>query len=164
MTEPRPERPPLVIAICVYEIFAIVWHIMLRLSEQAILAIHPQIVNSPTPAWQTPASYLSLTLALFAAITLWQMRSSAALLLAGRFVITLIWIVIYQWHGAPYRPARPGHISPATINLIIRCYSFIVLILSAAITWYAYRVTRRPPGSSTETFSAGDRPAWPQQP
>ncbi|MGA7159060.1 MAG: hypothetical protein WBY53_19600 [Acidobacteriaceae bacterium] len=149
----RPKRPPLATLVCIYEVFIVVFAIaahywliyMTNLANQRY-PNHPFLhIHSPT-LLQSTASWLSYILALAAAIALWRMLRAAFVLLASRFLISLIWFIV----GLTRISATPIHLSasaarlmsPTELRLIGFGIGFIALMLSASIAWYAYDVTK----------------------
>lgn len=150
MTEVRPERTPIATLICFFEAAIAVWTIVGRTVFHIIRttgsarAYH----SYPTSLLQTVVRDLDVLLALAAAITLWQMRRSAFYLLATRFVLSLVWFVWNLLRGASLTVLQDGARS-AIIHFLRTFIGLCFLMLSAAITWYVYNITKPKPETTS---------------
>jgi hypothetical protein len=143
LTEVRPERTPIATFICAFEVAIAAWAILGRIAVYTIrsVASSPAYHSYPTPLLQTLVRDLDVLLAVAAAITLWQMRRSAFYLLATRFVLSF---ALFAWgllRGTSLPLAHVGARS-AIIHYVRLSIELCLLVLSAAITWYVYRVTK----------------------
>lgn len=143
MTEVRPERTPIATLICAFEAAIVVWAVVGRTALHvghtagSARAYHAY----PTALLETVVKDLDVLLALAAAITLWQMRRAAFYVLATRFGLSFSWFAWKLLRGANL-PALHSGTRSMVIDSLRLLVSLCFLTLSAAITWYVYRVTK----------------------
>jgi hypothetical protein len=148
VTGTRPERPVLATVVCIWEVFivvlAIVTHYTVnhlhnsRPPGQSLPPVHPV---SPL---QTAASWLTYTLAIAAAVTLWRMHRSAYIFLAGRFCISLVSFVVGALRIPSFLATTHPHQHAINLSAIVWAVGAIAiadLALDASIAWYAYDIT-----------------------
>lgn len=143
MTEVRPERTPIATLICAFEAAIVVWATLGRTALYVIRTAGSARAHHlyPTSPLETVVKDLDVLLALAAAITLWQMRRSAFYLLATRFGLSFSWFAWKLLRGANLPVLHSGTRS-MVIDSLRLLVSVCFLILSAAITWYVYRITK----------------------
>ena len=143
MTEARPERTPIATLICVFEATIVVWAILGRTTLHFIRSAGSGRAYHfyPTSLLETVVKDLDVLLALAAAITLWQMRRPAFYVLATRFALSFSWFASKLLRGANLPVLHSGTRS-MVIDSLRLLVSVCFLILSAAITWYVYRITK----------------------
>jgi hypothetical protein len=141
VTEARIARPPLATVISIYEIvlfafaaFGFVIAFVLHASHSAFT------VNAPM--LQTAGSALSALFSLAGGVYLWLMRQAAYRMLAGKVVVDFILFILTL-----LQPSAP----PIT-RIMAMAINLLLIVLNAAIAWYAYKVTSpaAAQGSSTE--------------
>jgi hypothetical protein len=140
LTEVRPARPLLATLICIFEAASVVLVVAAHFLVNYLRSIHNSLrtgqplTYSPPPLTlhASPLHYaamgLSYIIALAAAIALWQMRRSAFYLLAAGTALSLASFAV-----GLLRAGMAIHLS--------QIIGLLTLVLSAAITWYAYRIT-----------------------
>jgi hypothetical protein len=131
LTEARPARPLLATVISLWEASLVVLAIAARFLRIYLRGLHGHLQH-PFPPLDTAPLHYAVTaviyaLALASAITLWQMRRSAFYLLATRAVLFFA--------GFLHTLLR------TRLSLI----SLANLILSSAIAWYVYDITKPKP-------------------
>lgn len=143
MSEARPERTPIATLICIFEAAIVAWAIVGRIAMHVLrdAASARRYHAYPTPLLETIVKDLGVLLALAAAIALWQMHRSAFYLLATRFALSLAWFIGSLLHAEAV-PAFPDPARSAIIHFLASFIGLCFLIVSAAITWYAYNVTK----------------------
>jgi hypothetical protein len=89
--------------------------------------------------------FISMCLTLVAAIALWQMRRISFYIFAVRLVIAVVQFVrLLLRHPVPVirHSSTPPLFTPDQLHTITIFVSFLGLVLSGAITWYVYIVTK----------------------
>jgi hypothetical protein len=140
LTQARPERTPIATLICIFEAIIVAWTIFGRIAMHVFRGTDSARAYH-VPLLQTTIKDLGILLALAAAIALWQMHRSAFYLLAIRFVLSLAWFIGSLLH-AEVLPTLQDHTWSTIIHLLSPLFGLCFLIVSAAITWYVYNVTK----------------------
>jgi len=147
----RPARPLLATVICVYEVSIVVLALVLPsvLRHFNPIAAHPTVTHPPSPL-QAASGWLSYALAVAAAIALWQMRRLAFVLLAVRFALSLLLLLIRLPRLIALnrgltllvlQMSHNGSIAPLAILWGSYAVAAAHWILSAMIVLYVYRIT-----------------------
>ncbi len=165
MNAHRPARPVLATLICIYEAAVLVLALALRLRPGQAPQVHAHAaVLPPISPLVVPLSWLGYTLALAAAIALWQMRRSAFFLLMARLAISIAVVLLtmprLRWlhHRIDPLVARAPGFQPDVLGLAILTI-VVSWSISIAILCYVGVITspRRPPPPDAETQAAWRR-------
>ena len=148
MTGTRPERPLLATLVCIWEVFIVVLAIVTHYTVNHLHNSRPPGQSfppiHPVGPLQTAASWLTYTLAVAAAVTLWRMHRSAFVFLAGRFCISLVSFIVGALRIPSFLATTHPHqhvINLSAIVWVVSAIAIVGLVLSASIAWYAYDIT-----------------------
>lgn len=144
MTEPRAARPPLATVVCIYEVIVafvslpIAWIYLFGFFHSAPL--HHSILP------QTMLQWVSCVLAIAGAIALWQMRRAAFFLLATRFALSLLTLLIRLPREVAFSSRLRASLPPAVTDSIVLRVEYLSIIaqwiIGALILWYVYKITK----------------------
>lgn len=132
MTEARLKRPILATIICVFELLIFVIQVIGAFLPRYAFGMQ-DVASGPSALLLSSIGWLSCILAAVAAVTLWQMRRAAFVVLTTRFALGLIWFVVSQLGAAPALRGAPR----GSVYL----FGILSLAISASIAWYAHDIT-----------------------
>jgi hypothetical protein len=150
MNQSPHKRPLLATVICIYEVAVSIIPVPIVLIYlfgilHSALSIHSLVPRS-IRAWA------EMVLALAGATALWHMRRAAFFLLATRFGLSLVLLLIRFPHAIALREGLMAHLtSTVTSSPVVRVMFAAICaqwIISAAIVWYAYKVTSPEPDAA----------------
>jgi hypothetical protein len=146
--EARQERPLLATLICIWEVFIVALAIGTRYMQHhlqhSLRPVQPLPQIHLANPLQPVASWLTYTLAVLAAVTLWRMHRSAFVFLAGRFCLSLALFIVGILRMQSLLATMPSHqssINFSTIAWMVSAVAIIGIALDAFIAWYAYYTT-----------------------